>query len=131
MSSVVDWVLLVDDDEIQNFIHQRIIRKYVLENQILVATNGQEGLKILQELIESKANLKRGIIFLDINMPIMNGFQFLELYQLEFDSQFKNTTLYPLSSSDDLKDVIQMNQLGIENYIVKPLTHEFAVSLFV
>lgn len=48
MSSVVDWVLLVDDDEIQNFIHQRIIRKYVLESQIIIATNGQEGLKILQ-----------------------------------------------------------------------------------
>lgn len=130
MNSVVDWVLLVDDDEIQNFIHQRIIRKYVLESQIIVATNGQEGLEILQGFIRNKLNLKRGIIFLDINMPIMNGFQFLELYQEEFASQFKNTRLYPLSSSDDIKDVIQMNQLGIENYIVKPLTHEFAISLF-
>lgn len=131
MNSGVEWVLLVDDDEIQNFIHQRIIRKYVSENRILVATNGQEALKILQELIESKSNLSRGIIFLDINMPIMNGFQFLELYQNEFAGLFKNATLYPLSSSDDIKDVIQMNELGIENYIVKPLTHEFATSLFV
>lgn len=131
MSSVVDWVLLVDDDEIQNFIHQRIIRKYIPEDRIIIATNGKEALKILQELIESKANLKRGIIFLDINMPIMNGFQFLELYQEEFSGLFKNATLYPLSSSDDIKDVIQMNELGIENYIVKPLTHEFATSLFV
>lgn len=131
MNSGVEWVLLVDDDEIQNFIHQRIIRKYVSENRIIVATNGQEALKILQELIENKTNLNRGIIFLDINMPIMNGFQFLELYQNEFASLFKNATLYPLSSSDDIKDVIQMNELGIENYIVKPLTHEFATSLFV
>jgi response regulator of citrate/malate metabolism len=131
MNSVVDWVLLVDDDEIQNFIHQRIIRKYVSENRIIIATNGQEALKILQELIENKSNLNRGVIFLDINMPIMNGFQFLELYQNEFANLFKNATLYPLSSSDDIKDVIQMNQLGIENYIVKPLTHEFATSLFV
>ena len=131
MNSGVEWVLLVDDDEIQNFIHQRIIRKYVSENRIIVATNGQEALKILQELIENKSNLNRGIIFLDINMPIMNGFQFLELYQNEFSSLFKNATLYPLSSSDDIKDVIQMNELGIENYIVKPLTHEFATSLFV
>jgi response regulator of citrate/malate metabolism len=131
MNSVVDWVLLVDDDEIQNFIHQRIIRKYVSENRIIVATNGQEALKILQELIGNNSNLNRGIIFLDINMPIMNGFQFLELYQNEFAGLFKNTTLYPLSSSDDIKDVIQMNELGIENYIVKPLTHEFAISLFI
>lgn len=131
MNSEVEWVLLVDDDEIQNFIHQRIIRKYVSENRIIVATNGQEALKILQDLITDKSNLNRGIIFLDINMPIMDGFQFLGLYQSEFASLFKNTTLYPLSSSDDIKDVIQMNQFGIENYIVKPLTHEFATSLFV
>jgi len=130
MSSVVDWVLLVDDDEIQNFIHQRIIRKYVSENRIFVATNGQEALKMLHELIENKSNLNRGIIFLDINMPIMNGFQFLELYQNKFSDLFYNTILYPLSSSDDIKDIIQMNELGIENYIVKPLTHEFATSLF-
>lgn len=130
MSSVVDWVLLVDDDEIQNFIHQRIIRKYVSENRIFVATNGQEALKMLHELIENKSNLNRGIIFLDINMPIMNGFQFLELYQNKFLDLFYNTILYPLSSSDDIKDIIQMNELGIESYIVKPLTHEFATSLF-
>jgi response regulator of citrate/malate metabolism len=130
MSSVVDWVLLVDDDEIQNFIHQRIIRKYVSENRIFVATNGQEALKMLHELIENKSNLNRGIIFLDINMPIMNGFQFLELYQNKFSDLFYNTILYPLSSSDDIKDIIQMNELGIESYIVKPLTHEFATSLF-
>ena len=130
MSSVVDWVLLVDDDEIQNFIHQRIIRKYVSENRIFIATNGQEALKKLQELIENKSNLNRGIIFLDINMPIMNGFQFLELYQNKFEDLFYDITLYPLSSSDNIKDIIQMNELGIENYIVKPLTHEFATSLF-
>ena len=130
MSSVVDWVLLVDDDEIQNFIQQRIIRKYVSGNRIFVATNGQEALKMLHELIENKSNLNRGIIFLDKNMPIMNGFQFLELYQNKFSDLFYNTILYPLSSSDDIKDIIQMNELGIENYIVKPLTYEFATSLF-
>lgn len=61
----------------------------------------------------------------------MNGFQFLELFHQDFASQFSNTSVYPLSSSDDIKDVIQMNQLGAENYIVKPLTQEFANSLFV
>jgi response regulator of citrate/malate metabolism len=131
MNLAVDWVLLVDDDEIQNFIHQRIILKYVAESQITVATNGKEGLQFLQNLMDNKENLKRGIIFIDINMPIMNGFQFLELYQENFAAYFKNTTVFPLSSSDDIKDVIQMNHLGVKNYIVKPLTHEFATSVFV
>jgi len=131
MNSTFDWVLLVDDDEIQNFIHQRIIGKYISKNKIIIATNGEEALMVLNQQIENKLNNNRGIIFLDINMPIMNGFQFLKIYNQEFAHLFNNTSVYPLSSSEDMKDIIQMNNLGIENYIVKPLTHEQASTLFV
>ncbi len=131
MNSTIDWVLLVDDDEIQNFIHQKIIGKYIPGNKIIVATNGEEALMILNQLIDNKSNNNRGIIFLDINMPVMNGFQFLKIYNQELSPSFNNTSVYPLSSSEDIKDVIQMNGLGIESYIVKPLTHEQASNLFI
>jgi len=129
MNSKVEWVLLVDDDEIQNFIHQRIIGKYLAESNIHLATNGEEALLILKSQQENNLHLGKGIIFLDINMPIMNGFQFLEIYNKSFSKIYTSTTVYPLSSSEDITDVLQMNNLGINNYLVKPLTHEQADAL--
>lgn len=129
MNSTIDWVLLVDDDEIQNFIHLRILGKYISADKITVATNGEEAITILRKFIENKVNNTNGLIFLDINMPIMNGFQFLRIYKEEFATQFNNTKVHPLSSSEDFNDVIQMNDLGVESYIVKPLTHDQADEL--
>ncbi|WP_291276188.1 response regulator [Flavobacterium sp.] len=129
MNSKVEWVLLVDDDEIQNFIHQRIISKYLTQDKIYIATNGEEALAILKSQLENQQNTQKGIIFLDINMPIMNGFQFLEKYNRELAGTFAQTTVYPLSSSEDIMDILQMNHLGINNYLVKPLTHEQAGAL--
>ena len=129
MNSKVEWVLLVDDDEIQNFIHQRIISKYLTQDKIYIATNGEEALAILKSQLANQQNTQKGIIFLDINMPIMNGFQFLEKYNRELAETFAQTTVYPLSSSEDIMDILQMNHLGINNYLVKPLTHEQAGAL--
>lgn len=129
MNSKVEWVLLVDDDEIQNFIHQRIIGKYLAESKIYIAMNGEEALSILKAQQNNNLHQSKGIIFLDINMPIMNGFQFLEIYNKGFSTLYNKTVVYPLSSSEDITDVLQMNHLGISNYLVKPLTHEQADAL--
>ena len=129
MNSKVEWVLLVDDDEIQNFIHQRIIGKYLAESKIYIAMNGEEALAILKAQQNNNLHQSKGIIFLDINMPIMNGFQFLEVYNKSFSTLYNQTVVYPLSSSEDITDVLQMNHLGINNYLVKPLTHEQADAL--
>jgi len=129
MNSKVEWVLLVDDDEIQNFIHQRIIGKYLSESKIYIATNGEEALATLTAQQQNNLHKTKGIIFLDINMPVMNGFQFLEIYNKEFSAVYDQTVVYPLSSSEDITDVLQMTNLGINNYLVKPLTHEQAGAL--
>lgn len=129
MNSKVEWVLLVDDDEIQNFIHQRIIGKYLSESKIYIATNGEEALTILKAQQQNDLHKNKGIIFLDINMPVMNGFQFLEIYNKDFLVVYGHTAVYPLSSSEDITDVLQMTNLGISNYLVKPLTHEQAGAL--
>ena len=130
MNTLIGWVILIDDDEIPNFLHQRISRSYISEEHIFVATNGDEALKLLNQQIEKNTPEQKGLIFLDINMPIMNGFQFIEHFNSNFAKQLPNTTIFPLSSSNEMQDVLHMTRLGIENYIVKPLTHDFADTLF-
>ncbi len=130
MNYSIDWVLLIDDDEIQNFLHKRIIQTYLSENYIFVATDGDQALKILNQQIEKKMPQAKGIIMIDINMPIMNGFQFVENFNRDFMQSLPNVAIFPLSSSNEIQDVLQMTRLGIENYIVKPLTHEYADHLF-
>ncbi|MBC7451520.1 MAG: response regulator [Cytophagales bacterium] len=130
MKLKVDWVLLVDDDEIHNFIHQKILKKYLQEDCIQVAYNGEQAILLLQSKIQQEIHLQNGIIFLDINMPVMNGFQFIEAFKKNYKDLFPHTRILPLSSSEHMDDIIQMNALGVEGYLVKPLTHELASEFF-
>ena len=68
-------ILLVDDDETTNFYNELIIQKHFSEAKIVVMTNGQKALDYLEQ------NHPPTIILLDINMPVMDGFEFLEIYQ--------------------------------------------------
>lgn len=77
---LLERILLVDDDTVTNMMHRRVIERSGRVHQIDVATDGQEALEIL------RADLKEGralpeLIFLDINMPGMGGFEFLERYK--------------------------------------------------
>ena len=130
MITSIEWVLLIDDDEIQNFLNKRIIQSFISESHIFIATDGDEALKILNQQIEKNTAPSKGIILIDINMPIMNGFQFVEIFNKDFAHKFPNTSIFPLTSSNEIQDVLQMSRLGIENYIVKPLTHEYADCIF-
>ncbi|HEY8400591.1 MAG TPA: response regulator, partial [Cytophagaceae bacterium] len=93
-----DWVLLVDDDKINNYINERLIKKLNLASQINVAFNGEEALEALEQLIttESKSN---GFIFLDINMPVMDGFEFLEVFKEKYQSINGKVTIVMLTTS--------------------------------
>jgi len=104
----VDWVLLVDDDEIHNFIHHKVLKKYLAEETIQIAYNGAQAILLLDSKVQEGLHHKRGVIFLDINMPVMNGFQFISEFNLKYAELFPNTRILPLSSSDHMDDVIQM-----------------------
>ena len=75
MSKFVKTVLLVDDDNMTNFLHQRVISKAEICAEVKVAKNGQEGIQQLIELNETLASKNDTVVvFLDLNMPILNGF---------------------------------------------------------
>ena len=125
----VDWVILVDDDEIHNFIHQKVLAKFLKEDTIQVAFNGEQAFLFLNSKIQEGLNNQKGLIFLDINMPVMNGFEFITEFQKKYTELFPNTKILPLTSSDHIDDISQMNRLGIEGYLIKPLTFELAGEL--
>ncbi len=77
-------ILLVDDSRATNFIHEIVIRETELVEVISIVENGLEALEYLQE----ESNIKPDLILLDINMPKMNGWEFLEKYEF-LDRQLK------------------------------------------
>ena len=80
MKKKLNCILLVDDNEITNYLHQTIIEDADCANHIAIACNGQEAIDFLSSKKDDKYP-KPELIFLDINMPIMNGWEFIEEYK--------------------------------------------------
>ena len=91
-------ILLVDDDEATNFLHKIMINDAECTEQIHVCKNGKEAIEYLTNSIEGKYP-QPDLIFLDINMPVMNGWEFLEEYQKLNDEQKAKMVLVMLTTS--------------------------------
>ena len=115
-------ILLVDDDETSIFINQRILNKLGIEVEVLTARNGQEALDIMKELCGQEQC--PALILLDINMPVMNGFEFLEQLQNVADSHSSSLKIVLLSSSTHHLDKAKAKNFPVMDYIQKPLTKE-------
>lgn len=117
----LDCILLVDDDEATNFLHRRVIDREELDVQVAILHNAREALNYLYE----KEEPERSIIFLDLNMPGMNGWDFLEHYKRLPQSRRKNIVLLILTTSlnpDDEKRAQEYPELN--GFLRKPLTPE-------
>ena len=118
----IDLVMLVDDNDTDNFISKRIIEITKFARQVEVKGSGKSALDYLKEnqnLVENLPN----IIFLDINMPIVDGFVFL--YEFEkFNELVRNKCkVIILSSSDNKRDIDKIvNNNHVIKFITKPLT---------
>lgn len=121
-------VCLIDDDRIYQFTAQRILQLVNPFQKVLVFSNGKEAIDFFtQQPIRSEQ--LPDIIFLDINMPVMNGWEFLEAYnrvKTEFD---KNISIYMVSSSVDEKDKIKSKNFDVRDFIEKPLDKETMIEI--
>ena len=115
-------ILLVDDNEIDTFFHRSVLEKMGVVEHIAEAYDGQEALDYLQEA-QQKDQMPE-IIFLDINMPIMDGWEFLEKFkQAGYDN--KSVVVMMLTTSlnpDDAERAARMQELS--GFITKPLKEE-------
>ncbi|MCU0429870.1 MAG: response regulator [Cytophagaceae bacterium] len=124
-----ETVLLVDDNDTDNFIHKRIIELDGFSKNVIVKNSGKSALEFLEEYKDNAERLPN-LIFLDINMPVVDGFVFL----FEFDSfpdDLKNRCkIVILSSSDNKKDIDRIvDNESVIHFITKPLSKEALVEL--
>ncbi len=107
-------LLLIDDDEIERMKFKRVCQKNGYLHIIKEAKNGELAL----DLLRNKESLP-DIIILDLNMPKMNGIEFLNI--LKSDEELKYIPIVIMSSSDNFLDVKECYKIGVSGYIIKPL----------
>jgi len=121
-SNTIDLVMLVDDNDTDNFISKRIIEITKFAQRVEVKNSGKSALDYLRENQDNTDDLPN-LIFLDINMPIVDGFVFL--YEFEkFNEAIKDKCkVIILSSSDNKRDIDKIvNNNHVIKFITKPLT---------
>ena len=113
---------LIDDDEIYIFTTKKLINKVGFCEEIAVFQNGKEAIDAIKFTLRNKNELP-DVILLDLNMPIMDGWQFLdEFIRIKSEKQIK---IYIVSSSVDPSDIERANTYNmVSNYIIKPISRE-------
>lgn len=115
-------ILLVEDDALDVMNVQRAFKKNNITNPLHVASDGVEALQILRGTHPTASPLPgdRRLILLDLNMPRMNGIEFL--HALREDPDLCSTTVIVLTTSDEERDKVEAYRLNVAGYILKPVT---------
>jgi CheY-like chemotaxis protein len=121
-------VLLVDDDRIFNFLSEKIIGRLGFAKSIQSATNGKEALELLSQ--KHNSHELPDIIFLDLNMPVMDGFEFIRQFNSIELGNGKRPMIVVVSSSSDQRDISRVRSLGVKHYLNKPITEESLLVVF-
>ena len=119
---MIDLVMLIDDNDTDNFISKRIIEITEFAERVEVKNSGQHALEYLSEHANDDRQLP-SLIFLDINMPVMDGFMFLYEFENLPATVRDKCRVIILSSSDNKRDIDKIiNNKSVIQYITKPLT---------
>lgn len=118
-------ILLLDDDPGSNFLNGTIIKRIGLKAHVQVASTGQDALDYISRkgIFEGASHDKPDLIFVDINMPRMNGWDFIERYKRLPKRFIEGTVIVMLTTSDSPTDRDKASQMPeVQEYITKPLT---------
>jgi CheY-like chemotaxis protein len=107
-------ILLVEDDVVDSMTVERALRELNIANRLKIVENGEEALSFLRD----PGNEQPCIILLDLNMPRMNGVEFLEI--VKRDGLLKRIPVVVLTTSKEEQDKLHSFDLGVAGYIVKP-----------
>jgi CheY-like chemotaxis protein len=114
-------IMLVEDDEVDVMNLQRAFKKNSINHPLFIAGNGLEALQMLRgEGGHAQAHIK--VILLDINMPKMNGIEFLR--ELRKDPKLSATPVFMITTSNEESDKLEAYKLNVAGYILKPVSFE-------
>lgn len=115
-------ILLVEDDEVDVMNVKRAFKKNNITNPLYIAGNGLEALSFLRSDNGQSAVVptQRRLILLDLNMPKMNGLEFL--HEMRADPDLRSTPVIVLTTSDEDRDKVEAYKLNVAGYILKPVT---------
>jgi CheY-like chemotaxis protein len=131
---MIKKVLCIDDDQITLVLCDMVIKKARFAEEVITAGNGKEGLTWFSNYLQkNKGKVKEEapkLIFLDLNMPVMNGWDFLEDYLMKYADRLPDIKVVILSSTVNPEDFSRANRYDIViDFINKPLTTEGLMEL--
>lgn len=122
---MLDKILCVDDDPITLMLCKMVINKASFSNEITTAKNGEEAIKYFDTLKTTDSNNKPQLIFLDLNMPVMDGWEFLDTFNTAAYSEFHDTKVIILSSTIDPEDLEKSRKYPmVIDFLSKPISKE-------
>lgn len=120
---MLDTILFVDDDPITLMLCKKVISKAAFSNQIITAQNGEEAINLFHTLLNNAEKTVPELIFLDLNMPIMGGWEFLAEFSKPTFEQFHDIKVIVLSSTIDPEDLEKIKEYPmVMDFLPKPIS---------
>ena len=126
---MIDKIICIDDDQITLMLCDLVVKNTAFAKEVVMAKNGKEGLNYFSSCFSKKdadrLNEPPQLIFLDLDMPVMNGWDFLEDYLMKYADRLPDIKVVIISSTVNPEDFARANRYDIViDFISKPLTAE-------
>jgi CheY-like chemotaxis protein len=121
---MLSTILLIDDDPTTNFVNERLLRRLNVCHEVLVAPSGAAALDLLAKHCGEEPQVCPDLVLLDIKMPVMDGFEFLEAFIQLPPCPDHSVVVVLLTSSQLDRDLSRIKQLPVTDFLTKPLTTE-------
>jgi CheY-like chemotaxis protein len=116
-------ILMVDDDHINNFINSKLIKRLKVCENLFHFSNGTDAMRFLEDYSINQKDCP-DLILLDLKMPVMDGYDFIEFFKKTPFRNKEKVQIIPLTTSVNLKDSQKIEALGIKEFLIKPLKED-------